>query len=56
MKVGLAWEISKGTVGVDPNWGTATNALAFENSLKMKISIVVGAVHMLSGLLLRIYN
>lgn len=56
MKIGLVWALSSGKFGVNPIWGTAVNSLAFENSLKMKLSIVIGAVHMLSGLLLRIAN
>jgi V-type H+-transporting ATPase subunit a len=37
-------------------WGVAENGLNFENSLKMKISMVVALVHMVFGLILKIVN
>jgi len=42
--------------GIDPAWGTASNSLIFQNSFKMKMSIVVGVVHMLFGTLLSVLN
>merc|ERR1719421_1832846 len=42
--------------GVDPAWHGATNELIFMNSLKMKISVIVGVLQMLVGLLLRCSN
>ena len=37
-------------------WGAAENGLNFENSLKMKISMVIAFVHMSFGLVLKIVN
>lgn len=37
-------------------WGAAENGLNFENSLKMKISMVIAFVHMTFGLVLKIIN
>lgn len=37
-------------------WGSAENGLNFENSLKMKISMVIAFVHMTFGLVLKIVN
>lgn len=56
MKVGLMYRVTGGRFSIDPLWGAAHNSLAFENSLKMKLSIIMGAVHMLFGMLLRIWN
>lgn len=42
--------------GVDPAWHGAQNELVFMNSLKMKLSVVLGVVHMIVGLLLRFLN
>jgi len=42
--------------GVDWAWNGARNQLTFMNSLKMKLSVVIGVVHMLAGLALRCFN
>lgn len=42
--------------GVDPAWHGAHNELIFMNSLKMKISVVIGVTQMTVGLLLRFSN
>eukprot|EP00418_Pyrodinium_bahamense_P090121 CAMPEP_0179025010 /NCGR_PEP_ID=MMETSP0796-20121207/7754_1 /TAXON_ID=73915 /ORGANISM="Pyrodinium bahamense, Strain pbaha01" /LENGTH=847 /DNA_ID=CAMNT_0020720997 /DNA_START=44 /DNA_END=2587 /DNA_ORIENTATION=+ len=42
--------------GVDPAWHGAQNELVFMNSLKMKLSVILGVTHMLVGLLLRFLN
>lgn len=41
---------------VQPIWGVAENGLNFENSLKMKISMIVAFIHMGFGMILKIVN
>ena len=42
--------------GVDPYWHTATNDLYFYNSLKMKMSIILGVFQMSVGIVLSAVN
>lgn len=42
--------------GVDPAWMHKTNELAFFNSLKMKMAVIFGVVHMLFGIVLSLFN
>ena len=42
--------------GVDPVWGVAENSLNYINSLKMKISVIIGVVHMTLGVLVKATN
>ncbi|NXT94907.1 VPP3 ATPase, partial [Anhinga rufa] len=42
--------------GIDPIWSLAINHLNFLNSFKMKMSVVLGIVHMGFGVLLGIFN
>lgn len=42
--------------GLDPKWYIASNELAFFNSLKMKLSVIFGVIHMICGILLRGLN
>ncbi|XP_073952484.1 V-type proton ATPase 116 kDa subunit a 1-like [Choristoneura fumiferana] len=42
--------------GVDPAWKLAENKILFENSLKMKLSIIIGVIHMIFGLSLSLFN
>lgn len=42
--------------GLDPAWHSATNELVYLNSMKMKISVILGVAHMIVGLLLRFAN
>ncbi len=43
-------------VGLDPIWRIASNEVHFTNSLKMKLSVILGILHMLFGLLLKGLN
>ena len=42
--------------GVDPAWYLANNELAFMNSLKMKLSVILGVFHMVIGIILKGVN
>jgi len=42
--------------GLDPAWHGASNELIFVNSLKMKLSVILGVSQMIVGLLLRFAN
>jgi len=53
------WDANGGTpypVGVDPIWHLSDNKITFFNSLKMKISIVVGVIQMTLGILISLTN
>ncbi|KAK2460661.1 hypothetical protein APHAL10511_007131 [Amanita phalloides] len=42
--------------GIDPGWHGADNALVFTNSYKMKMSVILGVIHMTFALCLQVPN
>lgn len=43
-------------IGLDPAWAVSENYLNYTNSLKMKISVIIGVVHMTLGVLVKAAN
>lgn len=43
-------------IGFDPKWYSSANELQFINSFKMKISVIVGVIHMTLGIFLKGLN
>lgn len=42
--------------GLDPVWSLSENKLNFQNSLKMKISVIIAVVHMTLGVFIKASN
>lgn len=64
---GWTWPSTKGAVeavsngsvyamGLDPAWHGADNALVFTNSVKMKMSVILGVIHMSFAITLQVPN
>jgi V-type H+-transporting ATPase subunit a len=43
-------------VGIDPAWYMGSNELAFLNSLKMKLSVILGVLQMSLGICMKAFN
>jgi len=43
-------------LGIDPIWYLSKNELSFQNSLKMKISVILGVLQMSLGVVLKAFN
>lgn len=42
--------------GIDPTWRQSQNELAYENSMKMKLSVIIGVIQMTLGVILGLFN
>ncbi|KAG5882900.1 hypothetical protein JTB14_020168 [Gonioctena quinquepunctata] len=43
-------------IGLDPVWQLAKNKIIIQNSFKMKISIILGVIHMMFGIVMGLFN
>ena len=43
-------------VGIDPYWKYSSKQMQFENSLKMKLSVILGVIQMLIGVVMKLVN
>eukprot|EP00744_Colponema_vietnamica_P001013 GILI01001737.1.p1 GENE.GILI01001737.1~~GILI01001737.1.p1 ORF type:complete len:847 (+),score=304.50 GILI01001737.1:163-2703(+) len=52
----ITWDGSVYPIGLDPAWHVAENELMFVNSLKMKLSVILGVMQMSLGICLKLTN
>merc|ERR1740130_1615577 len=50
------FETTPYTLGVDPVWRWSSNNVQFTNSMKMKMAIILGVIHMTLGVILKAMN
>ncbi|KAB7496840.1 V-type proton ATPase subunit a isoform 1 [Armadillidium nasatum] len=50
------YEATPYPMGMDPIWQLSLNKITFQNSFKMKISVIVGIIHMTFGIVLSFLN
>ncbi len=43
-------------IGIDSIWSRAVNSLQFGNSFKMKLSVILGVLHMSLGIFMKAFN
>jgi V-type H+-transporting ATPase subunit a len=43
-------------IGIDPAWYMGANELTFLNSLKMKLAVILGVLHMCLGIVMKAFN
>lgn len=50
------WNNNVYPFGIDPTWRTASNAMIFGNSFRMKLSVILGVIHMVFGIMISSFN